>query len=407
MRIVAATTDEEMLHTIIGAQILGGTMDYRGFSNMKGFEQFRAACRSGDVQYSNLDYGFVEQTENLMLPDCAKEPQFEKAYRLLNLSDHEFNAIRNGSLESLGEDRTRLILDKALSWAAQNYAGWDLYRHLREELGMSNEECMFILHGKTTRNGKSTLLNTIEYMLGDYAKVAPVGMICRGDRQKDAEAASPTLAGLKGKRFVTMSESNEYGKLDEEKIKQLTGGEEISARALYQSAITYKPQFTLWLSCNDLPMVTDKSLFASQRIKVIEFNRHFRPEEQDTHLKDELTSTEAMSGIFMWLVRGYIKYKENGLKMAAAMTEVVTKYERDNDLVLQFLENRCVRNEDVNIKAKDLYNAFKLWAKSEGAYVLSARKFNSEMERHPEWFDRKSTSSGFMIYWGLKLKEVV
>ena len=89
-------------------------------------------------------------------------------------------------------------------------------------LGMSNEECMFILHGKTTRNGKSTLLNTIETMLGDYAKVAPVGMICRGDRQKDAEAASPTLAGLKGKRFVTMSESNEYGKLDEEKIKQLT-----------------------------------------------------------------------------------------------------------------------------------------------------------------------------------------
>ena len=50
MRIVAATTDEEMLHTIIGAQILGGTMDYWGFSNMKGFEQFRAACRAGDVQ---------------------------------------------------------------------------------------------------------------------------------------------------------------------------------------------------------------------------------------------------------------------------------------------------------------------------------------------------------------------
>ena len=138
---------------------------------------------------------------------------------------------------------------------------------------------MFILHGKTTRNGKSTLLNTIETMLGDYAKVAPVGMICRGDRQKDAEAASPTLAGLKGKRFVTMSESNEYGKLDEEKIKQFTGGEEISARALYQSAITFKPQFTLWLSCNDLPMVTDKSLFASERIKVIEFNRHFSPAE--------------------------------------------------------------------------------------------------------------------------------
>lgn len=140
MRIVAATTDEEMLHTIIGAQILSGRMDYRGFSSMKGFEQFRAACRAGDVRYSDLDYGFVEQTENLMLPDCAKEPRLEKAYRLLNLSDREFNAIRSGSLENLGADRTRLILDKALSWAAQNYAGWDLYQHLREELGMSNEE---------------------------------------------------------------------------------------------------------------------------------------------------------------------------------------------------------------------------------------------------------------------------
>jgi len=274
-------------------------------------------------------------------------------------------------------------------------------------LGMSNEECMFILHGKTTRNGKSTLLNTIEYMLGDYSKVVPVGMICKGDRQKDAEAASPTMAGLKGKRFVTMSESNEYGKMDEEKIKQLTGGEEISARALYQSAITFKPQFTLWLSCNDLPLVTDKSLFASERIKVIEFNRHFSPQEQDTHLKDELTTMEAMSGIFMWLVRGYIRYKEHGLVMSEELTQVVRNYERDNDLVLQFLESRCVQSEEANIKAKDLYNAYKLWAKSEGAFILSARKFNAEMERHPEWFERKSTSSGFVIYWGVKLKEVV
>ena len=126
-----------------------------------------------------------------------------------------------------------------------------------------------------------------------------------------------------------------------------------------------------------------------------------------------------MSGIFMWLVRGYIKYKEMGLKMSDSLKTVVTKYERDNDLVLQFLESRCVRvpedesnpygekNKRTLIKAKDLYNAFKLWAKSEGAYEISARKFNSEMERHPEWFDRKSTSSGFMIYWGLKLKEVL
>lgn len=98
--------------------------------------------------------------------------------------------------------------------------------------------------------------------------------------------------------------------------------------------------------------------------------------------------------------------------MSGDLKAVVRKYERENDLVLQFLENRCVRvPEDGGaptiIKAKDLYNAFKIWAKSEGAYILSARKFNSEMERHPEWFDRKSTSSGYATYCGLKLKEVL
>ena len=155
-------------------------------------------------------------------------------------------------------------------------------------------------------------------------------------------------------------------------------------------------------------MVTDKSLFASERIKVIEFNRHFTPQEQDTHLKDELTEQSAMSGIFMWLVRGYIRYKERGLGMADSLTTVVRQYERDNDIVLQFLENRSVHgDEDYSIRAKDLYSNFKMWAKSEGAYVLSARKFNAEMERHPEWYDTKIMSGGYAVYKGVKLREAI
>lgn len=164
-------------------------------------------------------------------------------------------------------------------------------------LGMSNEECMFILHGKTTRNGKSTMLSAIHHLLGDYASVSPVSIICKAERSKNAEAANPMLASLKGKRFVTMAESNQYGKLDEETIKQLTGGEEIKARNLYETATTFLPQFTLWLSCNDLPTVSDKSLFASDRVRVIEFNRHFTEAEQDKNLKNEFQTQEAMQGI--------------------------------------------------------------------------------------------------------------
>lgn len=272
-------------------------------------------------------------------------------------------------------------------------------------LGTSKEECMFILYGKTTRNGKSTLLGTIHHLLGDYASVSPVSIICKSERSKNAEAASPTIAALKGKRFVTMSESNQYGRLDEETIKQLTGGEEIAARNLYESMMTFLPQFTLWLSCNDLPAVHDKSLFASDRVRVIEFNKHFTAAERDETLKDEFRTPEAMKGIFAWLVEGYFKYRRFGLRMSEGMQKVIRQYEKDNDLVLQFLEERCQKVDEGGTRAKTLYDNFKIWCKSNGYYVMSAKKFNAGMEQHPEWHEGKRMSNGYPVYDGVILKE--
>lgn len=270
-------------------------------------------------------------------------------------------------------------------------------------LGTSKEECMFILHGKTTRNGKSTLLGTVHHLLGDYAAVSPVSIICKSDRAKNAEAASPTIAGLKGKRFVTMAESNQYGRLDEETIKQLTGGEEISARNLYESQMTYLPQFTMWLSCNDLPSVQDKSLFASDRVRVIEFNRHFSEEERDENLKETFRTPEAMIGIFTWLLIGYFRYKRFGLKMCESMKRVIKQYEKDNDLVLQFLEEKCTKVEDGGTKAKALYDAYKIWCRSNGYFIMSAKKFNANLETHPEWHNGKRMSHGYAVFDGVSL----
>lgn len=273
-------------------------------------------------------------------------------------------------------------------------------------LGTGKEECMFILHGKTTRNGKSTMLDAIQHLLGDYSTVAPVELICRNERQKNAEAANPVLARLKGKRMVTMSESDTAGKLDEATIKQYTGGEDITARELYQSAITFKPQFTMWLSCNDLPAVKDKSLFASDRVRVIEFNRHFSDEEQDKGLKDYFETPEAMKGIFTWLVTGYFKYRRFGLKMCDDMKKVIKQYEKDNDLVLQFLEEKCEGTDEGYTKAKTLYDNYKIWCKSNGYYVCSMKKFNAELTTHPEWYYEKSLIAGVTVYHGLALKAV-
>lgn len=273
-------------------------------------------------------------------------------------------------------------------------------------LGKSNEECMFILYGKTTRNGKSTLLNTIQHLLGDYATVAPVELICRSDRTRNAENATSTLANLKGRRFVTMAESDTSGKLDESVIKQYTGGEEITARRLYENSITFMPQFTIWLSCNDLPAVRDKSLFASDRVRVIEFNRHFSDEEQDKNLKNYFESDIAMEGIFAWLVRGYNRYVSFGLAMPESMQPVMKAYAKDNDIVLQFLEDRCEVVPEERIRAKNLYDTYKSWCRSNGYFVCSLKHFIAEVTTHPEWYTRKGLSHGAVAFEGIKLKEV-
>ena len=215
-------------------------------------------------------------------------------------------------------------------------------------LGTANEECMFILHGKTTRNGKSTLLSAIHHLLGDYASVSPVSIICKSDRSKNAEAASPVLASLKGKRFVTMAESNQYGRLDEETIKQLTGGEEI-----------------------------------------------------------KFQTPEAMQGIFTWLLEGYFKYKRFGLKMSPAMRQVVKQYEKDNDMVLQFLEEKCEKAGGAYTRAKALYDAYKIWCKSNGYFVCSAKRFNADMEAHPEWHGGKTVYNGYPSYRDIRMKGTV
>jgi putative DNA primase/helicase len=248
------------------------------------------------------------------------------------------------------------------------------------------------------------MLDAIQHMLGDYSSVAPVQLICKSDRTKDAEAANPVLARLKGKRMVTMAESDKMGNLDEAVIKQYTGGEDITARELYQSAITFKPQFTMWLSCNDLPAVKDKSLFASDRVRVIEFNKHFTDAEQDKGLKDFFETPEAMKGIFTWLITGYFKYRRFGLKMSDNMRLIVKQYEKDNDLVLQFLEEKCELTEEGYTKAKALYDTYKIWCKSNGYYVCSMKKFNAEVTAHPDWYAEKGVVKGMTVYYGLGFK---
>lgn len=276
-------------------------------------------------------------------------------------------------------------------------------------LGTAKEECLFILHGKTTRNGKSTLLNTIETMMGGYGTVAPVELLMKSRYGKQAETASPVLATLKGTRFVTMAESSQTGGLDEEVVKQFTGGEEISARALYEKPVTFVPQFTLWLSCNDLPYVSDQSLFYSKRLRVIEFNRHFSQAEQDKNLKTIFMSEKARKGIFAWLIEGYKMYLKEGLIEPESIEKPMRLYNEDNDTVAQFLNDKMQKDVNQNgLMIQEIYRLYKPWCKSRGLHCIGMIPLANELERHPEWFVQVvRAKNGVKTFVGLVQKGVV
>lgn len=269
-------------------------------------------------------------------------------------------------------------------------------------VGMANEECMFIAYGKTTRNGKGTLLNTIHTILGDYAKTIGVDFICQGRGGRSYSQANPMVCALKGARFLTMSESDDAGRLDEAVIKNYTGGDPISTRQLYGEAFSFTPQFKMWLSCNTLPIVNDSSLFSSDRVKVIEFNRHFGEDERDVKLKEKFLEPSARTGVFKWLLDGYEAYKEMGLKEPESVKNSVRTYEQKSDRVGLFVDEMCVIDKDSKVSRSELYSAYKSWCRTNGVNAKSAQKFYEAMEKHAP----QKIIHGVRLFDGLKLANV-
>lgn len=266
--------------------------------------------------------------------------------------------------------------------------------------GEPTEECMFFAHGKTTRNGKGTLFNTIDNVLGDYATTADSSLICSGGGN-DVNQASPAVMALKGKRFVIMSETKKGATLNVRTIKSYTGNDMIPARELYCSVVNIKLQATLWLMCNDLPSVDDKTLFSSDRAKVIEFNRHFDENQRDTKLKQKFAQKESKAVIFKWLLDGYRDYLKMGLKEPQVVKDAIANYETQDDLVKLFIDECCLINvlgETLNTK---LFESFEKWRKRADYDAINKRKFYENLDTK---FESKK-KGGYIYYKGVVIKD--
>ena len=247
-----------------------------------------------------------------------------------------------------------------------------LIEHVRRAVGYSltgeqSEQCWWLLHGGG-RNGKSTFLETLRHVLGPLGWSTGFSTFAAG---RAASGHSEDLANLEGKRLVTASETAEGTRLNEARIKALTGGDTINASAKYAHERAFEPQLSLWLGVNHLPTVTDDSYAFWRRVRFIPFLQTFRPKEdrQDGDLIDDkalkATLRGEAPGILSWAVAGCRAWREGGLTMPPTVVEAVEAYRLSSDPLGVFLEDHTVAHPQAFATTGDLFRAYDQWAESE------------------------------------------
>jgi P4 family phage/plasmid primase-like protien len=263
--------------------------------------------------------------------------------------------------------------DKDLIDYVQKVFGYSLF-------GQAPLEKFFIFYGATTRNGKSTILTTIQSVMGDYANATKAETWAL-KTQSDSGRASPDLAKLQKSRLVVTEEPNSRLNLNLALIKGVTGNDVISTRELYSNEKSWIAGFKLIFNTNFLPVFTDTTLFDSKRVNVIKFNRHFDENEIDTTLKDRFRNPETKTAIAHWMVEGFQKYQKFGLTAPQSVIEATEAYQFEGDKIHQFFAEAMVKDLNSKIKGSDVYRAYTLYCSLNGLKPLSKQNFFQELRK--------------------------
>jgi len=264
--------------------------------------------------------------------------------------------------------------------------------------GLTDEQCMFILDGDGA-NGKSVLLDLMAYVFGDYLVHTRFDAFLK----KFNSTSTNDLARLSKARMVKANESGVGKNWDEERIKEITGGDKITARFLYREYFDYRSRVKLWCATNHLPKTNDYSDAFWRRMIVIPFERKFKGDGRNPNILSELKRES--SGILNRLFQGFQKWTNSSLKSPPIrVNNAATEYKTENDVVAQWVEEAGVKNGGGNFKlAKIVYQAYVKWHEKNGAgNPVSQRMFGKRMNS----FGLESIKkSGNRVYVGLQFTE--
>lgn len=243
--------------------------------------------------------------------------------------------------------------------------------------GKTVKEQMYVLYGMSTRNGKSTLVETINYLMGSYSMTAQPDLISK--KTIDSRAPSEDIARLKGARVVWMSEPPKGQIMNCAFVKQMVGGDTITARKLNESSFEFIPTFKLIMNTNHLPEVYDNSIFSGDKLVIIPFKRHFSEKERDLTLKEQLRSEENLSAILNWMIAGLKMFYKEDLKLTGDLKEAIEQFENDSNKIKQFMDDRLIYDENKNGNGAEMYLDYKEWCTRNGYAITSNRVFYSDL----------------------------
>ena len=269
--------------------------------------------------------------------------------------------------------------DKELQKYLQKCVGYSLS-------GSTKEQCCFFLYGMGN-NGKSTFLETISDMLGDYAANAQPDTLMM---KSNNSGANSDIARLKSARFVTSEEPSEGVRLNEGLVKQLTGGGRVTCRFLFQDEFEFEPEFKIWIATNHKPVIRGTDVGIWRRIKLIPFEVNIPKEKVDKMLKYKLR--DEMPQILNWAVRGAILYNREGLEEPSCVKQATSEYKSEMDLLQTFADACLVINNDSNsqMPVSSLFQIYRAWAAETSEYEMSSRKFCREIKNKIPFYKRAS-----------------
>jgi putative DNA primase/helicase len=237
--------------------------------------------------------------------------------------------------------------------------------------------CVFFGNG---RNGKSTFLNTMLKVFGDYGySMNPEVLLVQRDG-----AEKPGKAEVRGKRFVTATETEEGKRLSSQVLKQLGSTDTITAKRLYENPITFEPSHTLILSTNHLPKVSSTDSGTWRRIAVVPFLANIQS-IVTKEIKDyaSVLYHEDGDGILGWIVEGARAYIAAGydITLPKAVTESTNAY-REAENWLENYMGECCTTTDKKLMERGsiLYDSYSEWCRRNNEYCRRNRDFAQAME---------------------------